>query len=325
MEKHEIQKKDFIINVHHIGGIESCGPTELLNNLKDDIFWTFYDAEETAFDDFDVRDKKYKIINKCVGKEDGKTNFYITADPSASSILKSAKSAANYIIPATKTKWGDHTKITSTIKMDINKLDTLIENKEVPNIDFLSVDAQGADLDIIKGCEKNLDNVLGILCEVEFSRLYEKQPLFFDTHKYLNEKDFKLYILYNSQYFNHMLYEYSKRSGGFLTVGETLFLKKPEVFYKIINSKSATLKEKNIATINCLKLAGIGIVFNQMDFSKDIINKLKKYTGISLQEFDNKLQYIDYISMLNLLDKNKLRLAFLKGEIEKFDERGLQR
>lgn len=51
----------------------------------------------------------------------------------------------------------------------------------MPRPDFLSIDAQGSELDIIKGSGFILDeNIIGIMSEEEFHRLYDAQPLFGD-------------------------------------------------------------------------------------------------------------------------------------------------
>ena len=40
-------------------------------------------------------------------------------------------------------------------------------------IDFIKIDVQGAELDVFKGGKKALENVLKIICEMEFVPLYE--------------------------------------------------------------------------------------------------------------------------------------------------------
>ena len=45
---------------------------------------------------------------------------------------------------------------------------------------------KGAALDVFKGSKKLLNNVLKIVCEVEFVPLYQDQPLFGDVSKFLS-------------------------------------------------------------------------------------------------------------------------------------------
>jgi FkbM family methyltransferase len=87
-------------------------------------------------------------------------------------------------------------KSESTI--DTITLDDFIEDNNIGSVDFIKIDVQGAELDIFKGGKKTLDNVLKIICEVEFVHHYENQPLFGDicnflaTHELMFNKFLKL-------------------------------------------------------------------------------------------------------------------------------------
>ena len=107
----------------------------------------------------------------------------------------------------------------------MNKLDTLVEQGIVPPADFLSIDAQGAELMILNGASNQLRNsVVGVFLEVEYQRLYENQPLFEDTKARLEKDGFRLRTELNVQYFT------TPNSGpdGVKMVAEALYLLKPE-------------------------------------------------------------------------------------------------
>ena len=52
-------------------------------------------------------------------------------------------------------------------------------------VDFIKLDTQGSELDILHGAGSLLDNCSGLQLEVMFSPLYEGQPLFADVDAYL--------------------------------------------------------------------------------------------------------------------------------------------
>ena len=51
------------------------------------------------------------------------------------------------------------------------------------------MDIQGAELDVLKGAAKSIENVLTIVSEVEFIPIYNEQPLFGDVCTFLNSKN----------------------------------------------------------------------------------------------------------------------------------------
>ena len=320
----KITDKDLIINVHHIGGIGECGPIDIISFLGDSIFWNFYDADENSLKDTSIKnlkqdkEKKYKLINKCIGGKDGKEKFNILNNVSASSVLLPAKSAENYVIGTIKDKvitWGEHTRLRETIDIDMYKLDTLIEQKEIEQVDFLSVDAQGLDYEVIEGIDKNISSVFGILCEVEFSQLYEGQKLFADIDIKLREKGFRLSTMYNLQIFNHMHYPKCQKGRGFLTVAEILYLKCPEKLFDKLKQDIPEEEKKKIV-VQLIKLAGLSLFFEHFDFSYDIINKLEEMKLISIEELDKESNH-KYIKMLNYLNNGTLKMQFLPWEDEK--------
>jgi FkbM family methyltransferase len=78
-------------------------------------------------------------------------------------------------------------QVVSRTEMDTKRLDDI---PEVVGTDFLKLDVQGAELMILKGGEKLLDDVLVVHAEVEFVQLYKDQPLFGDVDSYLRSKGF---------------------------------------------------------------------------------------------------------------------------------------
>jgi FkbM family methyltransferase len=78
-------------------------------------------------------------------------------------------------------------QVVSKTEMDTKRLDDI---PEVAGTDFLKLDVQGAELMILKGGEKLLDDVLVVHAEVEFVQLYKDQPLFGDVDTYLRSKGF---------------------------------------------------------------------------------------------------------------------------------------
>ena len=57
-------------------------------------------------------------------------------------------------------------------------------------IDFAKLDIQGGELDALIGLGSSLDGCLGLEVEVEFSEMYNSQPLFGDINQFLSSRGF---------------------------------------------------------------------------------------------------------------------------------------
>jgi len=75
-------------------------------------------------------------------------------------------------------------------------LDDCLAAHRVPRADFLELDTQGSELEILAGAERALhDTVVGIQTEVEFAPMYVRQPLFADVDAFLRARGFQLFDL----------------------------------------------------------------------------------------------------------------------------------
>jgi FkbM family methyltransferase len=79
----------------------------------------------------------------------------------------------------------------STLSTTTRELDDLLPYTTVP-IDFLKLDIQGAELMALKGAKQLLRRTAVVHCEVEFSPIYQGQPLFPEIQTLLNENGFDL-------------------------------------------------------------------------------------------------------------------------------------
>jgi FkbM family methyltransferase len=286
------------IRIHHIGGIGGYGPSEVLDKLEH-VEWIIYDADADSLSlSSSSESVEYKFVNRCVGGNNSQAQFHILSSPTASSMLKPAKGARLYTLMlgnGTARVWGEHTKLVKSVDMNIDTLDSLVESSEVPPVDYLSVDAQGAELQILEGASKVLaTRTLGVLCEVEFAELYENQPLFCDTQKRLLKDRFRLCEIYSHQYLTTNLLCPELQGKGFLTVGEALFLKNIDVWN---DTEDDPLFSSDNDIVQGLKLAAIAVAFDQLDYALGICRYLEKKNLVSLDNLAEKTN-IKYINLL---------------------------
>lgn len=159
-------------------------------------------------------------VNSPLASTSREIDFYLCKHPRQSSVLKPnlehfAKYNDGY-------KWN----VEKVEQMSAITLDSALASKIQP--DFLKLDTQGSELDILQGAMATLHSCLGIEVEVEFREMYQSQPLFGDLSKFLldNEFDFIDFVAFGK-------WERSRPDGlrtflGELIHADALFLRSPE-------------------------------------------------------------------------------------------------
>ena len=124
-----------------------------------------------------------KYYPHALGEVNENRQLYVTNHPMCCSLYKPSEDLLslyqNYEVVYLKSK----------TTVDTITLDNFVAANNIGPIDFIKIDVQGAELDIFRGGKKTLEDVLEIVCEVEFVPLYDNQPLFGDVCKFLSDYD----------------------------------------------------------------------------------------------------------------------------------------
>ena len=109
--------------------------------------------------------------------------------------------------------------------VDKDQLDCItLDSLKLNDLDFIKIDIQGAENDVIKGSAESLHSVLGLEIEVEFIDLYLKQPLFGDVCRELSTHGFEFMDFAGLCRWERDIHN----SFGQCIFGDALFLKTPE-------------------------------------------------------------------------------------------------
>lgn len=131
-----------------------------------------------------------------VGGRDERRTLYITRNPAGSSLLRPNQPLCSRFLDC-----GPALDVVREVPVDVVSLDSFLPKSGVPRIDFLDLDAQGSELEILEGARNFLQaEIVGVKCEVEFSELYQDQPLFADLDAYLRSFGFMLFDLARTRY-----------------------------------------------------------------------------------------------------------------------------
>ncbi|HWB10172.1 MAG TPA: FkbM family methyltransferase [Pirellulales bacterium] len=106
-----------------------------------------------------------------------------------------AESVPFYEMGSVSSVFDEHTPAGSKVvtKKTVSKLDTLIERGTCRAPDFLKIDAQGSELHVLKGIERNLPQVQVILAELNFLDVYAGVPLAHQVIHWLGDRGFLPY------------------------------------------------------------------------------------------------------------------------------------
>jgi FkbM family methyltransferase len=131
--------------------------------------------------------REARVLPYALGRTATGRPFYVTEAPELSSLLEPRAERVN------RPGW----QVRAIERVDTIALDDLAARGELPRpIDFIKVDTQGSELEILRGGEASvLDGVLGLAVEVEFRELYRDQPLFSEIEQYLRGRGFELLLL----------------------------------------------------------------------------------------------------------------------------------
>ena len=154
----------------------------------------------------------------------------------------------------------------------LDVIPTKITDLNLNNIDFIKLDIQGGELNVLKGTGNILFNTIGLEIEVEFLELYKNQPIFGDLINYLKE--------YNFEFFDFTTLTKWERDNlhsesGQCIFADALFLKTPENLIKNTSTNNNIYITKYI--IICLiynKLDLIIVLISHLEFVKNSNYKL---------------------------------------------------
>ena len=224
----------------------------------------------------------------CVGRAQETRTLHITNMPDSSSLYRPAerriarwKQSVNGVnfFCTTQTVGLSRTVQVSTITVD-----QWAREGGVSNIDFIKLDVQGAELDILAGAENTLQDILAVESEVEFVPLYDEQPLFADVDAFLRIHGFMFFnflFSHEGTYAGRMaspvnvVYPPSPplqaRAAGQLTAADAFYMRDP--------LDPSWPNGKILPMAKYLKLIIIAEVCGQLEFAFELLAALRDGTA----------------------------------------------
>lgn len=175
-----------------IGARYGCNP--LWENIfGDNVSQIGFEPDPEEFKILSEGRGKYSTKNStyypvALHKDKGKRAFYTTAYPAASGFYKPDSNFWN------RFQNEQSTIIEDTSMIETIDFDSFATKEEVEYVDFIKLDVEGAEFDVLKGCNKYLreGGVKGVVMEFRFHES-SNQPTFADTDIYMRDLGFRLF------------------------------------------------------------------------------------------------------------------------------------
>jgi FkbM family methyltransferase len=154
----------------------------------------------------------------------------------------------------------------------------------VASVDFLKMNVQGGELEILRGAGSLLDRMLGVFVEVAFVESYRDRPMFSDIDGFLRKQGFTFFDLLAHHYVGraaspvaaqHLSIVEGKLSQlvspwGQLVEGHALYFRDP------LDTANATMTADAL-----IRLAALAEAWGQIEFAFEILDTLLRHPDVA--------------------------------------------
>jgi FkbM family methyltransferase len=162
--------------------------------------------------------------------------------------------------------------------MQVVSLADWSRDAQVECIDFLKLNVQGGELEILRGAGGLLDSVLGVLAEVSFVKSYHDRPLFGDIDQFLREQGFTFFDLLGHHYVGRASTPVAVQH---LAVAEPKLGQLVSAWGQLIEAHALYLRDPlavenpaDLPSVRVLKLAALAEAFGQVEYAFELLKGL---------------------------------------------------
>jgi FkbM family methyltransferase len=282
-----------MITYHHVGGRSGTFPLPLKGvSFSEDIHLILYDADCDCVEQIQhVENGEFgqvTVLPYCIGEKTGTGTFNINFHPTTSSLYDFNQEFDNYTSVLNpiygQYRLGDACRLVKNIPLTLLSLQDAVSEARIQEIDFLSLDIQGAEYDVLKGSKALIGkNCLGVQVEIEFAKMYDNQKTTFEINQLMEEMGFELIELSKFLRYAPNALPIGFRGSEQLLCAEATYIKK----------FSTVLKEKSVEKL--YKWALFGLINKKMGLC---LMALKELSTLKTNKDIENTHYIDLLKKI---------------------------
>lgn len=233
------------------------------------------------------------VIRTALLDEAREAEFYLTKHQGCSSFLPPNQQTLE---PFSEAK---AFQVSSRKKMAVDTMDRQLAARGLVDVDFIKLDTQGTELQVLKGSETTLRRapVFGLQIEVEFVEIYQGQSLFPDVDNFVRERGFQLFDI-RTCYWKRAVAQAVGGPKGQLIWGDALYLRGLEEFFTDIER----LEEPDHKTAKALKAISVCLLYGYLDYAVETARTAKSHGIVD----EDELETIERLIMTQVPFSNRL-------------------
>lgn len=204
-------------------------------------------------------------------------DFNVTVSRGSSSCFKPNLKFLDRLYYTAEDSVGSLLKVDEVVKTQVTSVDLWSKQNNIENIDFVKLNIQGAELEVLKGSLSKLPDVLGLQLEMSFVQTWQNGPLFAEIDTFVRSQGFVFFDFLAPNIVGRMgsplrfsvpqevkIFRWPSRQ---IFEGHFLYLRDPiEANFEVTDIKSVS---------KVLKLAAISEMYGQVEYSFELLNWLR--------------------------------------------------
>tara|TARA_R110000824_G_scaffold231335_2_gene419138 strand:+ start:20273 stop:20911 length:639 start_codon:yes stop_codon:yes gene_type:complete len=151
-------------------------------------------------------EQEERVFNVALGSERGDKEMYISHTEGG--VQNGCGASSSLLRPKKHLSEHPHVKFVKKTAVEIDTLDSFVNNNNIDptKYNFLNIDVQGFELEVLKGATGTLNHIDAMILEINRDEVYEGCPMVTDLDEYLHPQFKRVVTLWQSKSWGDGLY-----------------------------------------------------------------------------------------------------------------------